>query len=206
MTMIDSRRLRKTFAAGTDDAAVAAEGLAARAADEGLVDVAYATLDTPLGTFTLAATERGLVRVALPGAPLGGVLERLAAEVSPRLLELPARLDPARRELDEYFAGSRRSFDLELDWRLTPAGFYRRVLRSASRRLHFGATASYGQVAAWAGSPRASRAAGTALARNPIPIVVPCHRVLRSSGEIGLYGGGPAMKEELLRLEGAIEE
>lgn len=200
----DAADLTRVFRADPAQSADAADRVAARAAAEGLVDIAYAIVETPLGTMTAAATERGLVRLALPGYSPDGVLERLADDVSPRLLELPERLDPLRRELDEYFEGERRTFNVELDWRLTPAGFYRRVLRTAARRLPFGVTASYGEVAAWAGSPRASRAAGTALARNPLPIVVPCHRVLRAGGEIGLYGGGPEMKRRLLELEGAI--
>lgn len=206
MTEIDERALRRMLAAAPDDAVAAADRLASRAEREGLVDVAYATLDTPLGTMTLAATPNGLIRVALPDERLERVVTELAEEVSPRLLELPARLDAARRELDEYFAGRRREFGLEVDWRLSRPGFYRQVLRTASRRLPFGVTASYAEVAAWAGSPRAFRAAGTALARNPIPIVVPCHRVLRAGGEIGRYGGGKEMKRFLLRLEGAIRE
>jgi methylated-DNA-[protein]-cysteine S-methyltransferase len=204
MTEIDERAVRRALTAAPKEAATAAAELAARAQREGLVDVAYATLDTPLGTMTLAATSRGLVRVALPRERLESVLEELAADVSPRLLELPERLDAVRRELDEYFGGRRRKFDLALDWGLSRPGFYRRVLRTASQRLPFGVTASYAELAAWAGSPRACRAAGTALARNPIPIVVPCHRVLRAGGEIGSYGGGVETKAFLLRLEGAI--
>lgn len=206
MTEIDERALRRTLTAAPDDAVAAADRLAARAEREGLVDVAYAALDTPLGTMTLAATPHGLIRIALPDQRPERVVTELAEEVSPRLLELPARLDEARRELDEYFAGRRREFGLEVDWGLSRPGFYRQVLRTASRRLPFGVTASYAEVAAWAGSPRAFRAAGTALARNPIPIVVPCHRVLRAGGELGSYGGGKEMKEFLLRLEGAIRE
>lgn len=206
MTGIDQHAIEKALDVAPEEAAVAAERLAARADAEGLVEVAYTTHDTPLGTVTLAATQRGLVRLALPGAPLDGVLEQLAGGISPRVLELPRRLDDARRELDGYFAGRRREFDLELDWTLIHAGFYRRVLRAAARRLPFGATASYGEVAAWAGNPRAFRAAGTALAQNPLPIVVPCHRVLRAGGDLGQYGGGPEMKASLLRFEGAIGE
>ena len=131
------------------------------------------------------------------------MLESLAERISPRLLEAPARLDPVRRELDEYFAGRRREFDLPLDWRLT-GGFTRKVLRETAR-IPFGETRSYMQMAASAGSPRAHRAAGSALGANPIPIVVPCHRVLRSGGGLGGYGGGLEVKRELLRLEGALE-
>lgn len=177
--------------------------LAARANQEGLVDVAYATVDTPLGTGLVAATPRGLVRVALPNEPVENVLAQLAEGVSPRVLEFPTRLDEARRELDEYFEGRRDRFELPLDWRLSHPGFYRRVLR-ATARVPFGEVITYGQAADRAGNPRAFRAAGTALGSNPIPIVVPCHRVIRAGGAIGNYGGGPQMKRFLLELEGAL--
>jgi methylated-DNA-[protein]-cysteine S-methyltransferase len=171
---------------------------------EGLAEIGYATVDTPLGVAVLAATRRGLVRVGLPNEHLEQVLEDLAAELSPRIVELPQRLDPARRELDQYFEGRRERFDLALDWRLIEPGFSGRVLRQTAR-LPYGVTASYGEIAQRAGNPRAYRAAGSALGRNPIPIVVPCHRVLLSGGKLGNYGGGPEMKEWLLRLEGAID-
>jgi methylated-DNA-[protein]-cysteine S-methyltransferase len=207
MNPIDARQLKTALGGvSSDDAKAAATRLADRASREGLVDVAYAKVDTPLGTAMIAGTERGLVRLMLPNDSPERVLERIARDLSPRLLELPGRLERERRELDEYFAGRRQEFDLELDWRLTPSGFYRKVLRAAARKLPFGTTASYGEVAGWAGNPRAYRAAGTALGSNPIPIVVPCHRVLRAGGEIGDYGGGPDMKEWLLRLEGAIRD
>ena len=177
--------------------------LAARANQEGLVDVAYATVDTPLGTGLVAATPKGLVRVALPNEPIENVLAQLAEGVSPRVLEFPTRLDEARRELDEYFEGRRDRFELPLDWRLSHPGFYRRVLR-ATARVPFGEVITYGEAADRAGNPRASRAAGTALGSNPIPIVVPCHRVIRAGGEIGNYGGGPQMKRFLLKLERAL--
>ena len=177
--------------------------LAARASDEGVLDVAYATLDTPLGTALVAATRRGLVRVGLPNEPLEYALLDIAEGVSPRVLEFPARLDDARRELEEYFEGRRQRFELPLDWRLSHPGFYRRVLR-ATARVPFGEVITYSEAAARAGSPRAFRAAGSALGSNPIPIVVPCHRVVRSGGAIGDYGGGPEMKRFLLDLEGAL--
>jgi methylated-DNA-[protein]-cysteine S-methyltransferase len=177
--------------------------LAARANEDGLVDVAYATVETPLGTGLVAATPKGLVRVALPNQPIDEVLARLAKDVSPRVLEFPARLDEARRELDQYFQGRRDHFELPLDWRLSHPGFYRRVLR-ATARVPFGEVITYRDAAQRAGNPRASRAAGTALGSNPIPIVVPCHRVIRTGGEVGNYGGGPEMKRFLLELEGAL--
>lgn len=184
------------------DAAVTGRRLAERAADEGLLDIAYATVDSPLGRLTVAATPRGLVRLALPNHDPDDVLAELCEEVSPRLLEAPGRLDEARRELDDYFEGRRREFELELDWRLT-RGFFRRVLRHTAG-IPYGETATYAEMAELAGSPRAHRAAGSALAANPIPLVVPCHRVVRSGGAIGNYGGGPEVKERLLRLEGAL--
>jgi methylated-DNA-[protein]-cysteine S-methyltransferase len=180
-----------------------AHRLATRANDEGLLDVAYATVETPLGTGLVAATPRGLVRVALPNEEVDQVLARLARDVSPRVLEFPGRLDEARRELDQYFEGRRDRFELPLDWRLSHPGFYRRVLR-ATARVPFGEVITYRDAARRAGNPRATRAAGTALGSNPIPIVVPCHRVIRTGGEVGNYGGGPAMKRFLLELEGAL--
>jgi methylated-DNA-[protein]-cysteine S-methyltransferase len=179
------------------------EQLVARANEEGLLDVAYATLDTPLGKAAVAATPLGLVRVALPNESLDQMLTGIAAKLSPRILEYPARLDDARRELEEYFEGQRDRFELRLDWRLSHPGFYRRVLRATSR-VPFGEMITYRDAAERAGNPRAFRAAGTAVGSNPIPIVVPCHRVIRSDGEIGNYGGGPEMKRFLLQLEGAV--
>ena len=179
------------------------EQLARRAAEEGLLDVAYATVDSPLGELVVAATDRGLVRVGLPGQRLESVLAQLADGISPRVMSYPRRLDEARRELDQYFAGKRERFELKVDWRLSHPGFYRRVLREASK-VPFGEIITYSQAATRAGSPRAFRAAGSALGSNPIPIVVPCHRVVRAGGEIGNYGGGPEMKRFLLELEHAL--
>jgi methylated-DNA-[protein]-cysteine S-methyltransferase len=184
--------------------AAAARQFALRADEEGLVDVSYATVETPVGEIVVATTNRGLVRVALSGESVDQVLTELAEDVSPRILELPDRLDEARRELDEYFAGRRKRFEMTLDWRLVPAPFMKRVLK-ATARVDYGETTTYSDVAAEAGSPRAYRAAGNALGSNPIPIVVPCHRVLRRGGEIGNYGGGPEVKRFLLELEGAID-
>jgi methylated-DNA-[protein]-cysteine S-methyltransferase len=204
MNRVDNT-LSRLFAGGVAaEAAGAAATVKERAAREGLADVAYASYDSPLGPGQVAATDRGVVAIGLPNRGEDDFLAELSAGISPRILELPERLDQARRELDQYFAGSRREFELELDWALVRGGFYARVLR-ATAQLPFGATSTYGEVAARAGNPRAYRAAGTALGANPIPIVVPCHRVLRAGGLIGDYGGGPEMKEFLLRLEGAIE-
>ena len=167
---------------------------------EGLLDIAYTSYDAPMGELLLAATPRGLVRVSFAVEDPEVTLAQLASAISPRILERPARLDEARRELDEYFAGDRREFDLDLDWRLS-SGFRRRVLR-ATARIPFGGTSTYSKVAGAAGSPKAHRAAGTALGANPLPIVVPCHRVLRTGGALGGYGGGLETKELLLELEG----
>jgi methylated-DNA-[protein]-cysteine S-methyltransferase len=181
----------------------AARRRAARVASEGLAEVSYASADSPFGPLLLAATNRGLVRVAFPEEDVDSVLERLARRISPRIVETPAPLDPARRELDEYFSGRRRGFELPLDWTLV-GRFGRRVLGVTSE-IPYGGVLSYGEVAADAGSPRGSRAAGNALGSNPIPIVIPCHRVLRSGGALGGYGGGVERKRWLLELEGALK-
>jgi methylated-DNA-[protein]-cysteine S-methyltransferase len=174
--------------------------LTERAAEEGLLDVAYANVESPFGELLVAATPQGLVRVGLPNQDADELLEDLAARVSPRVLEAPASLDDARRELDSYFEGRLTEFDLPLDWQLSRS-FRQRVLRAVAA-IPYGQTRSYTEVAAGAGNERAVRAAGTACGSNPIPIVVPCHRVLRSGGALGGYGGGLPMKEALLRLEG----
>jgi methylated-DNA-[protein]-cysteine S-methyltransferase len=171
------------------------------AAAEGLLDVAYRTLDTPVGTLLLAATDAGLVRVAYELEDHDLVLADLAARISPRLLRSPARLDPVATEIDEYFAGRRRRFDAPLDLRLS-IGFRRAVLGQL-QQIDYGATASYASVAVAAGNPRAVRAVGSACARNPLPVVVPCHRVVRSDGAIGQYLGGTTAKRMLLDLESA---
>ncbi|MFP5451660.1 MAG: methylated-DNA--[protein]-cysteine S-methyltransferase [Thermoleophilia bacterium] len=186
----------------TDFAAVRAR-LGARAREEGLLDIAIARHDAPDGPLLLAATEVGLVRVALAPEPEDAVLQRLAEAISPRIMRAPhPALETARRELDAYFAGALTTFTVPLDRRLS-RGFRRAVL-DATAAIPYGATASYAQVAAAAGNPRAARAAGTALATNPLPIIVPCHRVLRSGGEIGDYLGGTPMKEHLLAMEAAV--
>jgi methylated-DNA-[protein]-cysteine S-methyltransferase len=176
--------------------------LADRAAAEGLLDVAYAMTDSPFGPLLLAATPHGLVRVDLPVRDPEETLEELAARISPRVLEAPSRLDDVRRQLDRYFEGQLRDFEIPLDWQLT-SGFQAKV-QHAIARIPYGQTRSYMQVAATAGNRRAVRAAGTACGANPIPIVVPCHRVLRTGGALGGYGGGLPMKEALLKLEGSL--
>jgi methylated-DNA-[protein]-cysteine S-methyltransferase len=175
--------------------------LAGAAARDGILDVAYRTVDTPVGTLLLAATEQGLIRVAYPNAGHEAALAQLAALVSPRILNAPGRLDPVARQLDEYFSRQRTTFDVPLDLRLA-RGFRRGVLAHL-REIPYGTTESYAQVATAAGSPRAVRAVGTACATNPVPIVVPCHRVVRSDGSFGGYAGGPGAKRALLHLEAA---
>lgn len=170
-----------------------------RAADEGLLDVAYARVDSPVGPLTVAGTDRGLLRVAFPLLSDDEVLGQISERVSPRILEAPSRLDGIRRELDAYFAGTLREFATPLDWSLS-RGFYLEVLK-ATARIGYGEVSSYAKVAAAAGSPRAVRAAGTGLGSNPIPVVVPCHRVLRSGGRLGGYAGGLERKQFLLELE-----
>jgi methylated-DNA-[protein]-cysteine S-methyltransferase len=176
--------------------------LAAAAEAEGTLDIAYRIVDTPVGPLLLAATEQGLVRVAYPNQGHDAVLQALADRVSPRVLHAPARLDPVARELDDYFAGRRRRFDLPLDWRLS-TGFRSTVLHHLATDVDYGRTASYGALAALAGNPKAVRAVGTACATNPLPVVVPCHRVVRSDGAIGNYAGGVEAKRTLLELEAA---
>jgi len=176
----------------------------ARAAEEGLLDVAYTTTDSPFGPLLLAQTPRGLVRVGLPNQDADELLTDLATRVSTRVLEAPGELDEVRRELDLYFEGKLESFGLPLDWQLS-GGFRQRVLRAIDRILYV-ETRSSTEMARKAGNERAVRAAGTACGSNPIPLVVPCHRVLRTGGALGGYGGGLPMKEALLQLEGVLDE
>jgi methylated-DNA-[protein]-cysteine S-methyltransferase len=201
-----SEELRWMRRADVDAASIrAAQAVVARASEVGLVDVAIATVDSPVGGLLVAGTPRGLVRLAFPDEREDLILEELAETLSPRILEDRRALDPVRRELEEYFEGRRTTFDVRIDWTLAPGGFSRRVLRETAR-IPFGSVSTYGQMAKRAGSPRAARAAGNALHDNPIPIVVPCHRVVPASGGIGKYGGSEWRKEFLLRLEGAIVE
>jgi methylated-DNA-[protein]-cysteine S-methyltransferase len=185
------------------DSAPAAEPpeIAAAAATAGLLDVAYTLHDSPVGELLLAATPRGLVRLAYLDADEQEevVLEQLATRVSPRILAAPRKLDEPRQELDRYFASALRRFTIPLDWQLT-RGFGRRVLE-ATARIPFGSVSTYREVATEAGSPRGSRAAGNALGANPMPIIVPCHRVLHSTGGLGGYTGGLERKRLLLAIE-----
>lgn len=196
-----TRDLTRAFPATPDHLTVLHDRLAAAAQAEGIVDVAYRTVDTPVGRLLLAATDLGLVRVAYPSEDHDAVLAALAERISPRILRTPGRLDAVVRQLDEYFAGSRHGFDVPLDWRLSK-GFRQTVLRHLPE-IGYGHTASYAAVAELAGSPRAVRAVGTACATNPLPVVVPCHRVVRADGSMGGYLGGVDAKRTLLTLEEA---
>lgn len=173
--------------------------LADRAGAVELLEVAYRTIDSPLGTLLVAATTEGVVRVAYPIEDHDAVLADLAIRVSPRLLRAARPLDPVATELDQYFAGHRRRFEVPLDLRLAH-GFRREVLHRLAA-IAYGTTASYAEVAAAAGKPRAARAVGTACATNPLPLLLPCHRVVRSDGSLGGYGGGLDAKVALLALE-----
>jgi methylated-DNA-[protein]-cysteine S-methyltransferase len=187
----------------------AKRGVLAQAEGDGLLDVAYTEVDSPFGKMLVAGTERGIVRAALPhrrgtaSRPWDALLEEIAEVISPRILEAPERLDDARRQLDAYFEGRLHEFDLPLDWRLTH-GFQGKAIRQIAR-IPYGETLTYAELAARAGNPRAFRAAGTACGANPLPPIVPCHRVLPATGGVGSYGGGPEMKRALLELEGALD-
>jgi methylated-DNA-[protein]-cysteine S-methyltransferase len=210
MNPLSDRRLEKMLkqAPAAADLDRALQGLVARAERDGLIDIASAPVDSPFGKLLVARTDRGVVRLKLPGGRDSQVsdeemLEALATHVSPRVLESPSRLDEERRELEEYFEGKRDHFDLPVDWALTPPGFRSRALHAVAR-IPYGKTKTYAEIAKSAGNPRAYRAAGTACGRNPIPLIVPCHRVLQTGGGVGNYGGGPEMKRALLDLEGAL--
>ena len=171
------------------------------AADAGLVDVAYDVVDTPIGDLLVAVTDGGVCRISFDPEPEREV-EVLAKSFGVRVLRTPRPVDPARRELDEYFEGRRRDFELRTDLRLV-ADFNRRVLAEL-RRVPYGQVTTYGELAARAAAPRAARAVGTVMNRNPVPIVLPCHRVIGKNGKLVGYGGGLERKEALLRLEGAL--
>lgn len=179
----------------------AADRAAARFAATAPADVRITELDTPVGRVLAARTDRGLARLAYLDTHGGAaaVIDDIAARLSPRILERPADFDELARELEQYFAGTRRTFDLPVDWSLVPS-FGRRVLR-ATARIPYGAVATYGEIAARAGSPGGARAAGSALGANPVPIVVPCHRVVRAGGALGGYTGGVERKDLLLGVE-----
>jgi len=198
MTTVD---LAALYPVDDDDITRLHAQLAAAADRDDLLDVAYRTVDSPVGSLLIASTPVGLVRVAFGSEGHETVLQNLSDRISSRLLRAPARLDAVARQLDEYFAGHRRAFDVPLDWQLS-TGFRRVVLTRLAVDVGYGTTASYGTLARLSGSPKAVRAVGTTSATNPIPIVVPCHRVVRADGTLGGYRGGPAAKRTLLDLEG----
>jgi methylated-DNA-[protein]-cysteine S-methyltransferase len=173
--------------------------LAAAAAEDGLLDVGYRTVDTPLGALLVAATERGVVRVAFATEDHDAELDLLARDISPRVLRAPSRIDPVARQLDDYFAGRRRHFDVPVDLRMV-SGFRRDVIERIAT-IEYGTTWTYADLARSTGRPAAVRAVGTACGRNPVPVIVPCHRVVRSDGTTGQYRGGPEAKVSLLSLE-----
>lgn len=189
---------------GIDSATISRlhDELTAKAADAGLLDLAYRTVDSPIGPLLLVASDRGLTRVAFASEGHERVLATLAATISPRILRAPRRLDEPARELDEYFTGIRRGFDLQLD--LTTTGEFRRAVQLLLPSIAYGTTVSYTELASRAGRPTAVRAVGSACATNPLPIVVPCHRVLRSDGSLSGYLGGLPAKRALLDLEARV--
>lgn len=203
--MSNEHDMARELAQSTDATAADLDALHARLATaaqhEGILDIAYRLVDSPVGALLIAATELGLVRVAYASEGHDAVLQGLADRVSPRILLAPARLDTAARQLDEYFAAKRHDFSVPLDWRLS-AGFRNTVLRRLPE-IGYGHTASYAAVARLAGNPNAVRAVGSACATNPLPVVVPCHRVVRSDGALGGYLGGVEAKRILLTLEAA---
>jgi methylated-DNA-[protein]-cysteine S-methyltransferase len=170
-----------------------------RAVSAGAVEVAYAEMDSPVGPLVIAATEDGLVTVAFAASGLDVILDHLAARISPSLIRAPRMVDPARRQIDQYLAGRRRVFEMELDWRLiTP---FQRCVLEHTAAIPYGQTSTYSDIAVLSGSPRGARATGNALGANPLPIVIPCHRVLPRGGGPGGYAGGTPIKEALLHLE-----
>ena len=188
--------------AGRTAGAAPVDGLVTAAEREGLLDVAYGSVDSPIGTLLVATTRKGLVRISFHSEAEDLVLDELARRVSPRVVKAPGKVAPVARELDEYFAGHRQAFDVPVDWSLV--GPYARKILRATAAIPFGQVSTYREVARKAGNPAASRAAGNALGSNPIPVVVPCHRVLRTNGGLGGYAGGLEVKELLLRLEGVM--
>jgi methylated-DNA-[protein]-cysteine S-methyltransferase len=173
-------------------------------APDELVDVAYAEVDSPIGRLLLASTHKGLVRLGFPTEDHDAQLVDMAKRLSPRMIEDAGRLDRVRRELDEYFEGRRHEFSTPLDFSLS-TGFRQRVLQAIAD-IPFGEVRTYRDMATAAGNPAAVRAAGTACGANPIPLIVPCHRVLRTGGGLGGYGGGLDLKRRLLHLEGILSD
>jgi methylated-DNA-[protein]-cysteine S-methyltransferase len=198
MTTLD---LAALYPVDDDDITRLHARLAAAADADNVLDVAYRTVESPVGTLLIAATPVGLVRVAFASEGHDAVLQNLSDRISSRVLHAPPRLDAVAHQLDEYFSGHRHSFDVPLDWQLSK-GFRRTVLGHLAVDIDYGTTASYRTLARLSGSPKAVRAVGTTCATNPIPVVVPCHRVVRADGTMGGYRGGPATKRALLDLEG----
>jgi methylated-DNA-[protein]-cysteine S-methyltransferase len=199
---MNSSELKRLGAGAEEESRRLAALLPDAAVRRGLVDVAFGFVDSPFGPLLVAVGDRGLIRVAYPDGEADEVLAILARRVSPRVLPSPRLTDPIRRQIEEYFAGRRRTFDVDIDLTLV-GGFRRRVLEAASA-IPFGEVRTYREVAGSAGNPGATRAAGNALGANPIPIVVPCHRVVRTGGGLGGYTGGVDRKLKLLRLEGVM--
>ena len=202
MAAVDEILSRARRAPVGEAAAQGAARFVKSAEREKLVDVVFARVGSPFGELLVASTPKGVVQLSLHGYDQNETLEELARKISPRIFESPKRLDPVRKQLDEYFAGKRRTFDVDLDWQLSH-GFALRVLK-ATARIPYGAVSSYREMAEKAGNVRATRAAGNALGGNAIPVIVPCHRVLRTGGGLGGYGGGLPMKEALLKMEGTL--
>jgi methylated-DNA-[protein]-cysteine S-methyltransferase len=201
MTGRDVTKLRESLAtSGTSAPSDVIARFAARAEAASLIDIAFTTYDAPFGPLVLAGTDLGLVRLSFD-AP-DSVVDDLSSKLSPRVLALPARFDAVRRQLDEYFAGRRRAFDVPIDLALAPTPFRRAVLDAAAA-IPFGQTRSYADVARETGSAGAVRAVGSALGANPVCVIVPCHRVVRSDGSLSGYAGGPERKDFLLHLEGS---
>lgn len=190
---------RLRFDLGDDTMQRLKSRLVGEAARKDLVDVSFRTIDSPLGELLLAATEHGLVRLAFAQEDFNLVLGKIAVALGPRVLEAPRKLDVAAKELEEYFSGSRRAFDLALDHTLSTG--FRLAVQEYLPEIAYGTTRSYSEVAQSVGNPKAVRAVGTACATNPLPIVVPCHRVLRRDGALGGYIGGLEAKSALLELE-----
>ncbi|HYH48912.1 MAG TPA: methylated-DNA--[protein]-cysteine S-methyltransferase [Acidimicrobiia bacterium] len=202
---MNDRQLIDRMTGAADDVALAQlrVRLAEQAAEEGLLDVAYRTMDSPIGPLLLAATPAGLVRVAFDRENHDAVLVELSAAISPRVLRSSRRVDNVARQLDEYFAGRRRSFDVPVDLQLSKG--FRRAVLAHLLEIPYGRRESYTVVARAAGNAKAVRAAGSACATNPIPLVVPCHRVVRTDGTYGQYRGGPEAKHMLLTMEAASD-
>ena len=201
MTTQQESDTAELFPISSGDLAALRVRLAAEAERSGVLDIAYRTVESPIGRLLLAATSKGLVRVAFEREGFDRVIESLASRVGPRILEAPARLDAVATELDEYFGGTRRAFDVPLDFAMSTG--FRVVVQRYLPQIDYGHTQSYKEVAELVGNARAVRAVGTACATNPLPVVVPCHRVVRSDGALGGYLGGIEAKTTLLELERA---